>query len=236
MTYKWFKDSVPLTVDPNLSYRYKKAAADYSDAGFYKTEATNLFGTSSVTTVLRVILPVVPTFVNKDYVSSVTIFVGDSVSMSARAVGGGVKYRWYKNNVLIANTSDAYRLTATSPTKDKGQYKAEAYNSMGTISRVYSLTVLPMEIPKFSEPLADKTYSPGALLVLTAPKATGGGIKYRWYKDGVLIAGATSPTYSKPSVTKADAGVYKVEAYNAVGSDFESCTITVSASTIDGML
>jgi hypothetical protein len=41
---------------------------------------------------------------------------------------------------------------------------------------------------------------------------------YQWYKDGSGILGATSPTYSIPSVAFADRGAYVVDVSNTLGS------------------
>jgi hypothetical protein len=52
---------------------------------------------------------------------------------------------------------------------------------------------------------------------------------YQWKKDGSLLAGATSSTYSISSVTTSDAGIYTVVATNSVGSvTSNSATLTVT--------
>jgi hypothetical protein len=88
-----------------------------------------------------------------------------------------------------------------------------------------------MELPKFPQPIADQTLpAPGNTLNIFAAAATGGGVKYRWYKDGVLVPGQISNEFHKYPVTTADSGQYKVEAYNNVGSAFLTCNVTLTAN------
>jgi len=47
---------------------------------------------------------------------------------------------------------------------------------------------------------------------------TGGGLGYRWTRNGVPIPGATQPGLTLPAVTAAQAGAYAVTATNALGS------------------
>ncbi len=47
---------------------------------------------------------------------------------------------------------------------------------------------------------------------------TGGGLSYRWTRNGSLIPGATQPSLSLPAVTTAQAGAYAVTATNTFGA------------------
>ena len=56
---------------------------------------------------------------------------------------------------------------------------------------------------------------------------------YQWYKDGIQIAGATSPSYSIISVSPADAGDYSVEVYNPCGSAYsDAARLTVAMKPV----
>jgi gliding motility-associated-like protein len=56
---------------------------------------------------------------------------------------------------------------------------------------------------------------------------------YQWYKDGVLIPGATSATFTKPNSTAADAGSYSVQVTNTIvtGLTLTSDPFVVTIST-----
>lgn len=54
---------------------------------------------------------------------------------------------------------------------------------------------------------------------------------YKWKKNGIDIPGATSATYSIPSVTFADTGSYTVEVYNGLGSVLSAVAVVNVIST-----
>jgi hypothetical protein len=64
-----------------------------------------------------------------------------------------------------------------------------------------SVTVLNLDIASF-----------------TVVASSGTTMTYQWYKDGNLIPGATSATYTIPSVTPSDDGRYYVKVTNAYGT------------------
>lgn len=75
-------------------------------------------------------------------------------------------------------------------------------------------------IPKFTTNLASTaTVATGGTLTLTV--AASDAYSWQWYKNGVAISGATSATYTKASVTSADAGNYYVV---AIGRPKENTT------------
>ena len=68
-----------------------------------------------------------------------------------------------------------------------------------------------------------------ATLVTTVTSAT--PATYQWKFNGVVIPGATGPTYSMPNVTAAQAGTYTMTATNASGSvTSPAATVTVLTS------
>ncbi len=69
------------------------------------------------------------------------------------------------------------------------------------------------------------TTPPASLLVGTGDSATftvtasgAGNMTYKWFKNSIAIAGATSTTFTIPSVALTDAASYSVTATNALGS------------------
>jgi hypothetical protein len=80
------------------------------------------------------------------------------------------------------------------------------------------------------------TISSGGNITFTASASGTPAPSYQWKKDGSLLAGATSSTYSISSATKSDAGIYTVVATNSVGSVASNAaaltvTATVTAAT-----
>lgn len=75
----------------------------------------------------------------------------------------------------------------------------------------------PLAKPIFGGSLQSRWLALGEPMNLAAPSA-GASATYRWQKNGVFITGATGLIYSLPSVALANAGVYKSEARNALGT------------------
>lgn len=70
-------------------------------------------------------------------------------------------------------------------------------------------------------------------IVLTAATTGGTATSYQWYKDGVILSGATANTYTVPQTVKNTAGthVYTVNVANAC-SDLTSATANVTVNAI----
>ncbi len=68
---------------------------------------------------------------------------------------------------------------------------------------------------------------------LTISGAIGGTFNiYKWYKDNVLISGATSATYTKANATTADAGVYKCEVTSTYVGLGTTTGVTIISSNV----
>jgi hypothetical protein len=62
--------------------------------------------------------------------------------------------------------------------------------------------------------------------------ATGTGITYQWKKDGVIIAGATSNTYTISAAAAANAGVYRVVVSGTCNADSSQASLIVNPVTV----
>ncbi|WP_396591859.1 immunoglobulin domain-containing protein [Allomuricauda sp. R78024] len=77
------------------------------------------------------------------------------------------------------------------------------------------------------------TVDENGTITLTSTALTSANNSYQWYKDGVVIAGATSKDYVISNATATDAGVYYFEATNSVvtGLTLTRNDITLSVTT-----
>jgi hypothetical protein len=87
--------------------------------------------------------------------------------------------------------------------------------------------VAPPEIT--AQPVSQASQTGGS--VTLSVEATGGALSYQWYKDGVLIDGATESSYTIASVNTSSAGAYTVVVMNSLG-EATSSTAVVSATDI----
>ncbi|MBB5437352.1 gliding motility-associated-like protein/uncharacterized repeat protein (TIGR01451 family), partial [Pedobacter sp. AK017] len=154
-------------------------------------------------------LPLQPTVIAE----SNTIFcIGGSVKLTSSASTGN---QWYKDGNLISGAvNKTYIATAT------GSYFTIVTNANGCSSlpsQAIPVTVSPYpEIPDIS-PAGATTFCEGGIVTLTSSSANGN----QWYKNGVLMPGATGKTLDVNQI-----GDYTVKVTNSTG-----CASNLSALT-----
>lgn len=143
--------------------------------------------------------------------ASGTICEGSSQLLTAN---GGSSYQWQKEGVAIGGaTGPTYGATTS------GTYSVLITNNNCTAlaSNTATITVTPLPTGTLSP--ASSTICPGGMQTLTAT----GGSSYQWSRDGVVITGATAPTY-----TATEGGTYAVVIYNGTCSGPASNAAVVS--------
>lgn len=134
---------------------------------------------------------------------------------SSPANFSNLSYKWYKDDVLIAGESSNILIVSTA-----GEYYAELDYGFCSDENFSSNRVTVTSVSgsgstvTIDSSLGNPFCSNGAGTVLTA---TGGGNSYVWKKDGTVITGASTRTYSTN-----DSGLYTVDI------NFGSCTGTGS--------
>ena len=126
----------------------------------------------------------------------------------------------------------------------KNYYNANAvYGNAAFIEPYYvsapiSVDFRPLSAtPTISAQPASASKSVGDALSLSVTAAGAGTLSYQWKKGGTAISGATSATYSIPSVATSDAGSYTVDVINTesnkapVTVTSNAAVVTVAAST-----
>jgi len=166
---------------------------------------------------------------------SAPVAVGDPITLTIDAGGTpGLTYTWHKNGSTIATTSTGTYTIASSALTDSGNYDVTVSNSSGSVpSQSVAVTVVTPTLPSItgSQGFKNRTLYPGGSLNL-ALTATGGGLKYHWYKNTVLIPSATSSAFTIASVASGDAGNYSVSVTNSVGGASNGpVTIAIGTAT-----
>jgi pectin methylesterase-like acyl-CoA thioesterase len=168
--------------------------------------------------------PAPPVITAQPQPSNLTVQVGSTVTMSVGASGQQLTYQWMKDGVAITYNPSATSSTLTitnAQVSDSGSYTAVVSNSGGSVtSTPVQLTVTTEAVappPEITAQPADTTVVVGSAATLSVT-ASGEGVFYQWYRNGELIAGATSSTLAFPSAQVSDAGVYTVVVTNSGGS------------------
>lgn len=166
------------------------------------------------------------------------------------------------NNNRLAGSAPAIGLASMN--MSDVYLEGNSFNGLNDITGYYNLNsfwigtnFLTFEDLEPNASVSGFQYSPQAKLppggvvsfvdggTLTIPFTTPGTANnYQWYKDGILIPGATSPSYSKASANASDAGTYLVQVTNGIATNvtlqsydfvaaFDPCT---SATRVTGFI
>jgi hypothetical protein len=183
-----------------------------------------LFGPSSVTVTA-------PTITTQP--ASKTVTAGQSASFSVAATGSSLTYQWQKNGTAISGaTSSTYTISSTS-TSDAGTYAVVVSNSAGSAtSTSATLSVNPLVVaPTISTQPVSLTVTQGNAATFSVV-ASGTSLSFQWMKNGAVILGATSASYTISSTALSDAGLYSVLVSNSAGS----VTSTAVSLTVNALI
>jgi hypothetical protein len=215
-TYQWSKDGV---VIPGATYSsYNKSNVASSDAGNYSVVATNSAGTAtSANAAIAVSPPSAPRIIQDP--ASGSLLPGDYFYLSVSASESNATCQWQKNGVAIPGaTSSSYAISNAQPS-DAGSYTVVVTNSAGSVtSRAGVITIDTVSL----RPAI--TYTSGSALVTSGSWASVGinlsvsSATVRWLKDGVVIPGATSTSFSLQSFGATAAGTYTAEVTTTAGT------------------
>jgi hypothetical protein len=152
-----------------------------------------------------------------------TFCQGGSVRLSTSSVNG-VLYKWLRNGAVVTGASDTLYTAYTS-----GTYSVRVYNTCSTDSVTsQAIAVHVLSIPdtprvSVSGPLS---FCNGSSVTLTSSAAA----NYQWYRDGVLISGATAQSY-----IAMQPGNYRIYTNNSCSTN-ASAPVSVSVSSSPAVL
>ncbi len=164
---------------------------------------TNSSGCSGEATYVVTIAPALPSIDITP--ASATLCHGNPVNMHVSTAVTGMSYQWLRNGNIIPGATNSGYTTDSADT-----YSLIVSN--GTCSETLAGTVVSAQ--------------PHPIVSFTAPNTlyTGSFYAYQWYKNGVLIPGATSSVFDESSN-----GLYSV-----VVTDINGCTDTSSSFMVTG--
>ena len=100
---------------------------------------------------------------------------------------------------------------------DSGNYVVQVSNSGGFTNSLPG-TLVVLARPGFTVQPASQTVMVGSNVTFSVTATGTQPLSYQWFKNGIIIAGATATSYAILSVQTNDVGSYSVQVSNAVGS------------------
>jgi len=208
-TYQWQKNGTNITANA--------AGYNANSSGSYTVIVTDANGCSntSATQLVTVNPSVVPIVVLN--ASQTTICSGDFVTFNATPINGGTNptYVWKKNNAVISGQTTASYTTSSIVNGDQFTVlmtsNANCASPTTATAPLVTITVSSAVPALVSITPNDTTLCAGQNLLMLANNIQGGGAAptYQWYKNGVIIAGANTASYT--TTTSANNDYYTVE-------------------------
>lgn len=234
LKYQWAKDGVNITGATSSVYTIPTSST--IDSGSYSVTVSNSVSAVTSTAVRLSITAaaIAPSITSQPTGQSVT--VGQAVSFTVSAVGSPtISYQWKKNGSNIVGANAATYSISNVNISESANYNVVVTNSAGSVtSAVASLVVNAAIVPPSitSQPTAQSvTVGHGGSFGISA---TGSApLSYQWFKDGNIISGATSNSYSIATTSASNAGTYSVSVTNSAGSvTSDSVRLDVNAAPV----
>lgn len=161
---------------------------------------------------------------------NVTANVGGSATFRVSASGKGLTYQWFRNASAIPGATSATLTINPVSAQDFGTYYVQVTNATSVVNSGFATLSLPSNgSPRITTQPTSVSVASGASATFTVVASGDGTLTYQWFKNGAEIAGATSASYTIPSVSSTDLGNYYVTVTNDKGS-IDSNVVTLSIS------
>tara|TARA_R110001592_G_scaffold38315_2_gene126489 strand:- start:30962 stop:31963 length:1002 start_codon:yes stop_codon:yes gene_type:complete len=165
---------------------------------------------------------------------------GENVNFTVSASGGGsLSFQWRKNQQAIQGATSSTLSLSNLSDSDGALYDVVVSNSAGSVNSLSALLTVNTSVV-IEEPVVDPVVivlQPKGITVNESDsasfsvQATGDGeITYQWLKNGEIISGADSASYSLSAVSTNDAAGYSVIVSNSEGpvvSNAANLSVTV---------
>ncbi len=133
-------------------------------------------------------------------------------------------YQWLKDGTPIPGATGWQFTLPIVGEKDLGRYAVQVSGPSGTLTSAGALLERMAPAAPVVRSHPSSQLKPAGAAAVFAVTATGGNLRYQWYKDGAVLPGATDRTLSLSAVAMTDSGLYQVVVANETGttSSFEA--------------
>jgi hypothetical protein len=228
ISYLWRKNGSNIPGATSSSYTINPVGS--GDVAGYDCVITNTCGSStSNTAVLSLKAPVAIT----DDPDSQTLCEGGTVTFTVSASGTGpLSYRWRKNGSNIAGaTNSSYTINPVG-SAHAGSYDCVVTNACGSATSS-SATLTVHTAPVITGHPDNRAVCEGGSATFSVTATGTAPLSYKWRKNGSVIPGATSASYTINPVSLSDGGSYDCVVSNSCGSaTSNAATLTVNTPPV----
>jgi hypothetical protein len=237
LSYQWNRNGAGIS--GATSSTYSTPATTSSDNGAqFTVVVSNTAGTvTSSAATLSVTAAAVPPSITTQPTNQ-TVTAGQVAMFSVSATGTApLSYQWRKNGTAItAASSSSYSTPATTSSDNGAQFTVVVSNSAGTVtSSAATLTVNAAPVPpSITTQPASQTVTAGQTAAFSVVATGTAPLSYQWYRNGTVMSGAVSASYTTAATTSSDNGAqFTVVVSNTAGSVTSSAaTLTVNATPV----
>jgi hypothetical protein len=211
LTYQWRRNGQNIPGATQATYQF---VATLSDAGIYDVVVSNACGSVTSDTV-RVTVKERPR-ITQQPPASLTVCVGQSVTLRVTATGTGLRYQWRRNGTPIPGATQSSYTIAAVQLADSGIYDVVVSGECEPPAYSTQTELRVTGLPQIVEHPQSQSVRVGQSVTFRV-QAQGQNLQYQWRKNGVAIAGATQPQYTIAAAQLADAGFYDCLVWNECG-------------------
>jgi hypothetical protein len=225
----WWKDGAEINDgNGNPNDYVMTAASSPADDGIYLAKLSSDYcGDLEVSIDLDVRNGIV---VDSKSPANTTVCENTPVSLSVTTSGDAVQYKWYKSTDPGTELSDQPTLDLGNvDLADEGTYKLDLSNDLACGDQTLSFDLVVNKNPSVSNPADMVICETQASVDFTVVGDAEGVVQYQWYKNDVIIVGATTATYTENIPVNGSS--YYCEVTGSVGgcviAKSEKATLTV---------
>ena len=227
-TYQWLLGTANVTGATGATLTL--ANAQPSQSGTYSVAVANPYSTATSVGV-AVNIGIAPQIATQP--ASATYNLGTTATLAVVASGTGVfTYQWYCNNVVIAGQTAATLSLANVAYSATGDYRVVVSSPYGTVtSGIATLTIIGPPV-LVTNPASITNSALGATITLSAVATGNPAPQWKWYLQGLEIAGATNSSLTFTNAQATDGGHFQVVAYNSSGQAQAECDLSFSLAQL----
>jgi len=223
LRYQWRYNGFDIPNATNASYTV--TSAQFTNAGAYSVRVMNSVGAALSANALLTIQSA-PQIIYQP--RDVNTAPGGTVAFTVGARGTpALGFQWWKDNAPLGGATEASLIISNVQSPHLGNYFVVVSNAFGVVTSAVA-TLQISAPPVIVVHPTNQTAVVGQTVTFSVGVSGSAPFFYRWYFNGVPLAGATSSNLVFTNVQPSRAGTYSVLVSNSVGTAFSSnATLTV---------